>query len=107
MFQCVNPVGVKTPTTVLITGKWGKMTPIDANRFAGSAIKTIGYTNYTCGYWLHGILVTTTNMMPKILHNFIFVNLFEKFFDRENRKRQINVDTNSHLYDDIDFILNK
>ena len=65
--QLVDPGQVETKMTELFADKlsWSVPTP---SQFVKSAIKCIGYSNHTCGYWPHSLqTVIGQSIMPEWL----------------------------------------
>ena len=57
VFQNLNPGLVHTQMSIQNVGKTAMSFNIDALKYVSCAISTLGYSNYTCGHWLHGLQV--------------------------------------------------
>uniref|UniRef100_A0A2P2I3Z9 Inactive hydroxysteroid dehydrogenase-like protein 1 n=2 Tax=Hirondellea gigas TaxID=1518452 RepID=A0A2P2I3Z9_9CRUS len=67
--QTVTPAYVSTNMTSF--SKWthtpNPATPTPA-QFAASAVSTIGYTDFTTGFWAHGIMKWIVDLMPRAVY---------------------------------------
>jgi short-subunit dehydrogenase len=56
-FQLLNPFLVKTPSAVKSLGKEANY-QVTASEYAATAVRTLGYSNHTCGHWKHSLTVS-------------------------------------------------
>lgn len=82
--QCITPGGVSTKLKIVDTIAFFEPSP---EKFAKSALKTVGIVDQTTGYFAHQIMDELTGLMPQCLSNRLFAAMNLKLRDSIHAKR--------------------